>query len=367
MSVNETPRPVWAIVLAAGEGSRMKSVRPKPLHRLCGKPMILYVLDSLSATHADRAAVVVGHKAEWVTKKVTEAETRVPLEFVEQHEQRGTGDAALIGLSGLPDDPDDGDVIVMPGDTPLLRPETIAALVEQHRRTDVAATLLTAVLDDPAGYGRIVRGRNGRIVRVVEQVDATDEEAANDEVNTSIYCFRRSLLSPALRRLEPDNAQGEYYLTDVVAVLADAGHIIDSMVAGSATEVSGVNDRVQLAAAEAELRRRTNEALLRSGVTIVDPANTYVDSTVSVGRDVTLFPGTILSGRTIVGDHTEVGPNTRLVDCVVGSDCIVEYSTARRATIEARSVVGPFAVLDPGSVVPEGSVTGPFYTPGSVD
>lgn len=355
-------RALSAIVLAAGEGSRMKSERPKPLHRLCGKPMIMYVLDSLSECGAERAAIVVGHKAEWVTKKVGEEETPVPVVFVEQEVQRGTGDAALIGLSGLPDDPDDGDVLVLPGDAPLLRAETIAALVAHHRSADVAATLLTAELDDPTGYGRIVRGRNGRVARVVEQADATPEEAAIAEVNTSIYCFRRSLLAPALRRLDPDNAQGEYYLTDVVAVLADAGHAVDTVVAPSGVEVSGVNDRVQLAAAEAELRRRTNERLLRSGVTMLDPSSTYVDATVEVGRDVTLFPGTILQGATVVGDGSEVGPNSRLVDCTVGSDCVVESTSARRAVIGDGATVGPFAHLREGTKVPDGTRTGPFYT-----
>ena len=200
------------------------------------------------------------------------------LSFVEQPVQRGTGEAALIGLSGLPDDLEggadfDADVIVLPGDTPLLTAETIGELVRRHRESDVAATVLTAVLDDPTGYGRVVRGKNGRVARIVEHRDATPEEREIAEVNTSIYCFKRSLLAPALRRLEPDNAQGEYYLTDVISVLATAGHAVDSVVAPSAAEASGVNDRLQLAAAETEMRRRTNEGLLRSGVTMVDPSS----------------------------------------------------------------------------------------------
>jgi len=358
----ETQRPLYAVVLAAGEGSRMKSERPKPLHRLCGKPMLAYVLESLATCHADRAAIVVGHKGEWVTKKIAEENVGVALEFVEQAVQRGTGDAALIGLSGLPDDlDDDSDVIVLPGDTPLLTAATIGRLVEQHRATDVAATVLTAVLDDPAGYGRVVRGRNDRVVRIVEHGDATPEQLEINEINTSIYCFKRSLLAPALRRLNPDNAQGEYYLTDVVAVLAEAGHSVDTVIAPSAAEASGVNDRLQLALAESEMRRRTNEALLRSGVTMVDPASTFVDTTVQVGRDVTLFPGVMLQGSTVVGDGTELGPNTRLVDCRVGANAVIEETTARRAVIGDESHVGPYAVLAPGSEVASGVDTGPFY------
>jgi len=353
---------LYAVVLAAGEGSRMKSERPKPLHRICGKPMLSYVLESLATCHADRVAVVVGHKGDWVTKKMIEENVGVPLEFVEQAVQRGTGDAALIGLSGLPDDlDDDGDVIVLPGDTPLLTAATIARLVGEHRRLGVAATVLTAVLDDATGYGRVVRGKNDQVVGIIEQSDASPEQLAIDEVNTSIYCSKGSPLAPALRRLNPDNAQGEYYLTDVVAVLAAAGHTVAAVVAASAIEASGVNDRLQLAAAESEMRRRTNEALLRSGVTMVDPASTFVDTTVTVGRDVTLFPGVMLQGATVIGDGCEIGLNTRLVDCTIGSNSTIEQTTARRATIGDDAHVGPYAHLAPGAVVGAGHVTGPFY------
>ena len=225
-------RTLSAIVLAAGEGTRMRSTRPKPLHLLCGRAMVLYVLDSLSGLPLDRAVVVVGHGAERVTKKLSDSAADLPLEFVEQHVQRGTGDAVAVALTTFPDDDvdDGGDVLVLPGDTPLLRRATIEALVEQHRASGVACTVLTAVVADPTGYGRVVRGRDGRVERIVEHDDADDEERAITEINTSIYCFRRSLLAPALRRIDPDNAQGEYYLTDVVEVLADAGHPVGAVV-----------------------------------------------------------------------------------------------------------------------------------------
>lgn len=357
--------PLSAIVLAAGEGSRMRSERPKPLHRLCGKPMLVYVLESLVDVPVGRAAVVVGHKAEWVTKKMQEHAHDVELEFVEQRVQRGTGDATLVGLVGLPEDDDEGDVIVLIGDAPLLRSSTVAALLDHHRSTGAAATVLTAHMEDPTGYGRVVRGRDDRVVRIVEQRDATPEELEITEINTSIYCFRRSLLAPALRRIEPDNSQGEYYLTDAVEVLASAGHPVQAFVVADAAETQGVNDRLQLAAAERELRARTNDALLRSGVTMVDPSAVYVDTTVEVGRDVTLFPGVILQGSTRVGDGTELGPDTRLVDTVVGADCVVEQATARNAAIGDRCVVGPYASLGPGAELPADSVTGSFYTAGS--
>ncbi|MGB3410490.1 MAG: NTP transferase domain-containing protein [Microthrixaceae bacterium] len=365
MNSSSTHGPLSAVILAAGEGSRMRSERPKPLHRLCGRPMLMYVLDAISATDAERAVIVVGHKAEWVTKKMQELSHGVHIEFVEQREQRGTGDATLVGLVGLPDDADesdDYDVLVLPGDAPLLRSSTIAALVEQHRGSGAAATLLSAVMDDPTGYGRVIRGKDDSVVGIVEQSDGTDEELAIDEVNTSIYVFRRNLLAPALRRVEPDNKQGEYYLTDVIGVLSGAGHRVDSMIVDDSAEVQGINDRVQLAAAEAGLRSRTNDALLRSGVTIVDPSAVYIDTTVEVARDVTLFPGVILQGATVVGSGSEVGPNTHLVDTVVGVDCQIRSTTAVGARINDRSVVGPFASLTTGDEVPSDSNTGPFYT-----
>ena len=192
--------------------------------------------------------------------------------------------------------------------------------------------------------------------------DATAEERTIDEVNTSIYCFRASVLGPALRRISPENAQGEYYLTDVVEVLAGAGYRVSALTADDPAETQGVNDRLQLASAEAELRRRTNEAWMRQGVTLVDPERTYVDATVTLAPDVTLFPDTILQGRCVVGAGAELGPNTRLVDCVVGSGAVVENSVGRDAEIGSDAHLGPFAVLEPGSSVPAGARPGPFYT-----
>jgi bifunctional UDP-N-acetylglucosamine pyrophosphorylase/glucosamine-1-phosphate N-acetyltransferase len=361
-----SPRPLSAIVLAAGEGTRMKSARPKPLHVLCGRPMVLHILDALSELPLDRAVVVVGHGAERVTKALSEqAKPDLPIEFVEQHVQKGTGDAVAVALTAFGDeidvDGEDGDLLVLPGDTPLLRPQTLAALVKAHRQSDAAATLLTAVLPDPTGYGRIVRGKDERVRRVVEHKDATDEERKIDEINTSIYCFRRGVLAPALRRLTPDNSQGEYYLTDVIGVLHDAGYNVVSMVAADPMEPAGINDRAQLAAAEAELRDRTNDKWMLQGVTMLDPERTYIDATVQLAPDVTLFPGTVLQGRTIVETGAEIGPDTRLVDCTVRAGAVVEQTVGRLAEIGAGATVGPFASLAPGSRVAPGAVTGPFF------
>jgi bifunctional UDP-N-acetylglucosamine pyrophosphorylase/glucosamine-1-phosphate N-acetyltransferase len=310
-------RQLSVVVLAAGEGTRMRSARPKPLHRLCGRPMVLHVLDALVQLPVSRVVVVVGHRADWVTKTLVEhAPPGLEIEFVEQEEQRGTGDAMSVALTGLPDDEgsDEGDVVVLPGDTPLLRPASLAALVYQHRLTDAAATLLTAELADPAGYGRVVRGRDNSVARVVEHDDATD--------------------------------------------LYAAGHQVGSVVVEDTMEVAGVNDRAQLAIAEAELRDRINERWMRRGVTMWDPERTYIDVDVMLEPDVVLLPGVILQGSCVIGSHAEIGPEAHLVDTVVGEGAVVASSVCRRSIIGDEARIGPFAVLDEGTEVPAGGVVG---------
>jgi bifunctional UDP-N-acetylglucosamine pyrophosphorylase / glucosamine-1-phosphate N-acetyltransferase len=359
-----TQRPIAAIVLAAGEGSRMRSDRPKPIHPVCGRPMVMHVIHSLGGLPVERTAVVVGHGADRVSRKVAEqAPTELNVTFVEQRVQRGTGDAVIVGMTAFEsaDDVDDtSTVVVMPGDTPLLRAETITALVEQHEAAGHAATILTAITDDPAGYGRIVRDKHGRVARIVEHKDATEEERAIKEWNTGIFAFRRDLLGPALRKLSPDNAQGEYYLTDVISLLATAGYPVGSVVVADPGETQGVNDRFQLAMAERELRARTNKAWMLAGVTMFDPRQTFIDVTVTLGRDVTLFPGTILQGDTSIGAGCEIGPDTRIIDSVVEDGCVVENSVVRKSIIGAGAHVGPYASLAEGAKIMPGAITGPF-------
>ncbi len=355
---------VSAIVLAAGEGTRMRSRRPKALHLICGRAMVLHVIHALEQVRPERTALVVGHGAEQVTKKVQElAPAWASVVFVEQPTPRGTGDAAAHGMSAFPGDDldDESTVVVLPGDTPLLRPETLDELVASHVANGNAATLLTSVLDDPTGYGRVIRAADDRVLRIVEQGDAGPDELAVQEVATSIYAFRREVLGPALRHVSPDNAQGEFYLTDVVGVLGGMGHRI-ACVQAPADETQGVNDRWQLALAERELRSRTNRAWLLNGVTMLDPRQTFIDVTVSLGRDVTLYPGTILQGNTIVGDGCEIGPDTRLVDCVIGKGCLVQHTVGVEAEIGDGARVGPYAHLPAGSAVAADAVTGAFYT-----
>jgi bifunctional UDP-N-acetylglucosamine pyrophosphorylase / glucosamine-1-phosphate N-acetyltransferase len=355
---------VSAIVLAAGEGTRMRSRRPKPLHMICGRAMVLHVIHALEQVRPERTALVVGHGAELVTKKVQElAPAWANVVFIEQPTPRGTGDAAAHGMSAFPGDDldDESTVVVLPGDTPLLRPETLDELVASHVANGYAATLLTSVLDDPSGYGRVIRAPDDRVLRIAEQGDADQTELTVKEVATSIYAFRRDLFGPALRHLRPDNTQGEFYLTDVVGVLGGMGHRV-GCVQAPGDETQGVNDRWQLALAERELRHRTNRAWLLNGVTMLDPRQTFIDVTVRLGRDVTLYPGTILQGNTVIGDGSEIGPDTRLDDCVVGRGCLVEHTVGVEAEVGDGAHVGPYAHLPAGSAVATDVVTGAFYT-----
>jgi len=343
-------RPLSAVVLAAGEGTRMRSGTPKVLHPLCGRPMLLHVVDALAELPLERIVIVVGHGAERVTKTLQEQlVTEVPVEFVEQRVQQGTGDAVSVALGVFDDLDAEDDILVLPGDTPLLRAETLAFLATEHRVHDAAATILTARLADPSGYGRVVRDKNDRVSRVVEHVDAAPDERAIDEVNTSIYCIRRNLLAPALRRITPVNAQGEYYLTDALEVLSAAGHRVIGVMTDDPAEALGVNDRAQLAEAEAELRARINRQWMTEGVTMVDPSRTYIDATVELEPEVRLLPGVILEGRTTVGAGAIVGPDCHLVDTHVGERAIVRSTVARDADIGDECEIGPFAYLRPGT------------------
>jgi len=354
-------RPLSAVVLAAGEGTRMRSGMPKVLHPLCGRPMVLHVVDALAELPLERIVVVVGHAAERVTKTLHEQlVTEVPVEFVEQRVQRGTGDAVSVALTVFDDLDAEDDILVLPSDAPLVRAETIARLATEHRVQDAAASILTARVADPTGLGRIVRGKDGRVARVVEHADATAEEREIDEINTSIYCFRRGLLAPALRRLSPENAQGEYYLTDAIAVLRDAGHNIVALEAEDPGEAIMVNDRSELAEAEGELRRRINRVWMRAGVTMVDPSRTYNDAAVEIETDVRLLPGTILEGRTVVGTGSVIGPDTRLTDVVVGEGVRMSNTVARECEVGDNCEVGPFAFIRPGTRLAAGVKVGTY-------
>ncbi|MBI5627836.1 MAG: NTP transferase domain-containing protein, partial [Candidatus Rokubacteria bacterium] len=285
---------VTVVVLAAGEGKRMRSRLPKALHRLGGRPLIAYPV-SLARRLGGRLVVVVGRGGEDVRQALGGA---VDVHFVEQKERLGTGHALREARSACRNGT--GTIVVLPGDTPLLSETTLRRLVDAHRTSRAAATLLTAVVDDPTGYGRIVRDA-GRVTAIVEDRDASPQQKQIREIGTSIYCFDARHLWPALAEVRADNDQGEYYLTDIIGILKRRGQLIEAVTAADPTECLGINDRKQLAQVAALLRARTLERLMAEGVTVLDPASTYVDDTVSVGSDSVLAPGVVLEGATVVG------------------------------------------------------------------
>ncbi len=311
--------PVSAVVLAAGRGVRMRSGRPKPLHDLCGRAMLLHVLDALAEADPRRIAVVVGFGAEEVSKHVTEEAFDLRIDFVEQRVQRGTADAASLGIGALDADIDDEDVLVVPADMPLIGGRTMRQLVAQHRSSGAAATI-----------------------------------GAGGDEHSEVFCFRRSLLSPALRRLANSDSGLEYSLSDAVSVLTSAGHAAGSY-ALDESEARGVDDREQLAFAEAEMRRRINRNWMVAGVRIMAPHSAYIDVGVRLAPDVVIHPGVVLSGQTVIGEGAVIGPHTHLVDCVVGPRATVEAVSAADAEIGAGASVGAYIKLAPGTQIPPAS------------
>ncbi len=337
-------RPTAVVVLAAGEGTRMRSATPKVLHAIGGRSLLGHVLAACAPLGADRTVVVVGAGREPVTAHL--AAVSPGAAPVVQAEQRGTGHAVRVALDAAPEV--DGTVLVLPGDTPLLRPATLRALVEEHQSSGAVATLLSSVLPDPTGYGRVVRGPRGEVLRVVEHRDASDEERALDEINTSVYAFESGPLRDALARLSTANAQGEEYLTDVIGLFVQAGLPVGAVVAPAA-ETAGVNDRVQLAAAHRVLNDRLLADWMRAGVTVLDPATTWVDAGVELAPDVTLRPGTQLHGDTRVETGADIGPDCTLTDTVVGAGARVVRAQCDGAEVGRGATVGPFAYLRPGA------------------
>ncbi len=342
-------RPWVAIVLAAGEGTRMRSQTPKVLHEIAGRSMLGHVLAALEPLSPERTAVVVGHGREHVTTSLPTGVTAVV-----QEQQNGTGHAVRVALEAVadpsgaaPDDPQ-AMVVVVPGDAPLLTPGTLTALCSRHREQHAAATLLTATLDDATGYGRVVRD-GGSVRAVVEQRDADEATLAIHEVAVSVYAFAAGALRDALGRLTTDNAQGEEYLTDVVALLVADGAVVQAHSSPAPAETMGVNDRVQLAAAGRLLNARLVEQAQRSGVTVVDPATTWLGLDVTLEPDVTLLPGTRLVGATSIGRGATIGPDSTLTDTTVGEGARVRCTTADGADIGPGCEVGPYTYLRPGT------------------
>ncbi|AJY77642.1 bifunctional N-acetylglucosamine-1-phosphate uridyltransferase/glucosamine-1-phosphate acetyltransferase [Paenibacillus beijingensis] len=330
-----------AVVLAAGQGKRMKSKLYKVLHPVCGKPMVGHVLEAVKGASCKRTVVVVGHGAEAVQSYLGDA-----AEYALQEQQLGTGHAVRQTESLLGGE--EGTTIVICGDTPLVTAETIRAMLELHQTSGAAATVLTAALDDPTGYGRVIRGDSG-VERIVEQKDCTLEEAAVNEINTGTYCFDNRKLFAALGEVTSNNAQGEFYLTDVIGIFRRAGEGVEGLCLSDNAEAIGVNDRIALSEAERLMRERIVRKHQVNGVTVIDPASTYIEAGVKIGADTVVYPGTVLRGETVIGEDCIIGPQADIERSVIGSGVSVRYSVINESVVGDESAVGPYANLRPGS------------------
>ncbi|MEP7055357.1 MAG: bifunctional UDP-N-acetylglucosamine diphosphorylase/glucosamine-1-phosphate N-acetyltransferase GlmU [Actinomycetota bacterium] len=348
-------KPAAVVVLAAGQGTRMRSELPKVLHRVCGRSLLGHLLAATQTLEAAETLVVVGHGRDAVAAEVAAAAPAASC--VVQEEQKGTGHAVRRALAELPTL--EGTVVVVPGDVPLLTGATLQRLVAEHEAAGAVATVLTARMADPTGYGRVLRDVGGGVLGIVEQRDATAEQREINEVGTSIYAFDALVLRDALGRLTTDNVQGEEYLTDVIALFVAGGRRVGAVLAGEA-EVGGVNDRAQLGDAGAALRDRTVREWQRSGVTVVDRASTWIDVTVTLEPDCTVEPFTMLHGRTTVAAGATVGPYSRLTDTSVGAGASVVAATCVGAQIGAKAAVGPYTYLRAGTVLETAAKAGGF-------
>ena len=341
------------LILAAGKGTRMKSKLPKVLHKVSGKAMVERVLEAAQSVGAQRNVVIIGFGGDDVKAYLGDR-----AEYVTQLEQKGTGHAVQQAESVLGNH--EGLILLLCGDTPLVTQQTLEQLLAHHKETGAAATVLTAYMDNPYGYGRIIRNESKSVERIVEEKDGTLNELKVHEVNTGMYIFNSKELWPCLEQLSDDNAQGELYITDVVSILVKAGKTVSAYMTMDSDESLGVNSRLQLAQAELILRNRTNLALMEAGVTLVDPHSTYIAPEVVVGPDTIIYPNTILEGNTVVGINNILGPNTRLSNVIVGDNNHIHDSYAHDCEIKNDTVIGPFVHLRPDTVLSDKVKIGNF-------
>lgn len=341
-----------ALILAAGEGKRMKSDKSKVVFEVCGKPMVVRVIDEAVKAGAKDVCVVVGHKKENVIEAVGDKAG-----FVTQEEQLGTGHAVMQAEDYIKKS---GDVLILAGDTPLITDETLKGAYEAHIKGGNSCTVITADVINPHGYGRIIRDSDGSVKKIVEQKDASEDEKKVTEINSGMYFFKSSALLDALKKITNNNAQGEYYLTDTLSVMKEAGLKVGAFTAENPLEISGVNDRVQLAEADKFLRKRINSKFALSGVTIIDIENTYISDDAQIGRDSIVYPGTIISGASKIGLNVTIGPNCRIVESSIGDNTDVYFSTIIESRVGNGTHVGPYAYMRPGSGVGDGCKVGDF-------
>lgn len=356
-----------AIILAAGAGTRMKSKKPKVAHCILGRPLVQWVCHAAKDAGVDKLVAVVGHKKEQVIPLVEE-----DCDIVIQQQQAGTADAVMTGLSAEALEGFEGSVVILSGDSPLITSDTIKALIDAREQSGAACALLTMELEDPFGYGRIIRSssisdqsvacdgeyESSRVLRIVEQKDGSEEELLITECNSGFYCFDAALLREALRSVSTDNAQGEYYLTDVAEILGKSGYLCIAVKAEDPEECLGVNSRVQLSVATTILQSRINVKWMKEGVTMVSPVQTWIGPDVELSEDVELLPNVALLGKTTVGTDCVIGPDSRLTDTQVGERCIIDETVAVEAIIEDDATCGPRAYLRPGAHLMKGSKAG---------
>lgn len=342
-----------AVVLAAGAGTRMKSDKPKVLHEICGKPMVTHVTSQAAEAGAENIIVVVGHGGDRVREAIDDGK----LKFALQSEQLGTGHAVMQAVGSVPDE---GGVFVLCGDTPLITSETLRSFAEFHEGSSHAVTVLTALFDDPTGYGRIIRAEDGSLLRIVEQKDASEAERAVKEVNAGMYCFDAAFLKENITKLSADNAQQEYYITDLIGMAVESGAGAGAFTVADADEIMGVNNRVQLAAAAGVMRRRIARKHMLGGVTVIDPDSVYIEADVVIGNDTEIWPGVQLKGSTVIGSGCVIGSETIIENSEIGSGTDILKSVIKDSTVGSKTHVGPFAYMRPGSHVGSECKVGDF-------
>lgn len=339
---------IKSIILAAGEGTRMKSKKPKGIHKVCGKPMIDYVIGAATRVGIEENILVVGHKKEEVINSIGYKNVKTVVQPMGENVPYGTGFAVMQAREYINNS---SYIVILYGDTPLITDDTLEKLISFHKTGEYTATVLTAEFDEPTGYGRIIRDKNNKVVSIIEEKDAKEEQKGIKEINSGIYCFNGEQLKDVLNKLDNNNSQKEYYITDAIEILNNEGYKVGGYKINDNDDIFGVNSRVQLAEAEKIMKGRINERLMISGVTIIDPDNTYIEEDVKIGEDTIIYPGAIIVGNTEIGTDCTIGHNCRIENSKIGNEVEIQSSTVVESKVDDRAKIGPYAYLRPKSVI----------------